>query len=81
METLIRECADRIVSLLGTMKEVNLLRLSEHMAERSMIIYQAVGWLAREGRVRYEQREKQVYITLRIGDTSGGGVGGRAASA
>ncbi len=65
METLIKECAEKIVTLLGTAREVNLLRLSEHLAERSMIIYQAVGWLAREGRVRYEQREKQVYVLLR----------------
>ena len=64
MEALIRECAERIVAVLQNSREVNLLRLSEHLAERSMIVYQAVGWLAREGRVRYEQREKQTYVVL-----------------
>ena len=64
MEALIKECAERIVTVLQGVHEVNLLRLSEHLAERSMIVYQAVGWLAREGRVRYEQREKQTYVVL-----------------
>ncbi len=65
MEKLIQECAERIVAVLGKTRELNILRLSEHLAERSVIIYQAVGWLAREGRVLYEQREKQVYLRLR----------------
>jgi hypothetical protein len=65
VEKIIAECAERIVDALGKTREVNILRLSEILAERSMIIYQAVGWLAREGRVVYEQREKQVYIKLK----------------
>jgi hypothetical protein len=65
LEKRIAECAESIVALLHRAREVNILRLSERLEERSMIIYQAVGWLAREGRVRYEQREKQVYVLLR----------------
>jgi hypothetical protein len=68
LEKRIAECAESIITLLHGAREVNILRLSEHLAERSMIIYQAVGWLAREGRVRYEQREKQVYVLL-VADT------------
>jgi len=72
VEKRIAECAESIVALLHSAREVNILRLSEHLAERSMIIYQAVGWLAREGRVRYEQREKQVYVLLRQERAAGG---------
>ena len=65
VEKIIAECAERIVDALGKAREVNILRLSELLTERSVIIYQAVGWLAREGRVTYEQRETQVYVSLK----------------
>ncbi len=71
MEKLIEECAQKIVNVLGRSGEVNILRLSEHLAERSMVVYQAVGWLAREGRVEYAHREKQVYVRLRPEGTNG----------
>ena len=76
MEKLIEECAERIVTVLSKTREINILRLTEHLAERSVVVYQAVGWLAREGRVCYEQREKQVYLRLR----SPGGPGAASAS-
>ncbi len=72
MEKLIQECAQKIMNVLGASGEINLLRLSERIAERSMVVYQAVGWLAREGRVVYAQREKQVYVRLRPEGTNGG---------
>ena len=50
MEKQIAECAGRIVGKLQIMGEMNVLRLSEHLGERSVIAYQALGWLAREGR-------------------------------
>lgn len=64
MEEKILECALKIRLVLGELGEVNLLRLSEFLAERSVIAYQALGWLAREGSVRYRKRENQVYVSL-----------------
>jgi hypothetical protein len=81
LEKRIAECAESIIALLHRAREVNILRLSEHLGERSMIIYQAVGWLAREGRVRYEQREKQVYVLLRTDQGADGAVPARSPSA
>ena len=60
----IEQCADRAWHALGQAGEVNVLRLSEHLQERSVITYQALGWLAREGKIRYDQRGNQVYISL-----------------
>ena len=57
-------CAERAWHALGKAGEVNVLRLSEHLQERSVITYQALGWLAREGKIRYDQRGNQVYISL-----------------
>ncbi len=73
LEKTIEECARKIVAVLGKAREVNILRLSEHISERSVVIYQAVGWLAREGRISYEEREKQVYVRLANGGAATGG--------
>jgi hypothetical protein len=64
VEKQIAECAGRIVQTLQALGGVNVLRLSEHLGERSLIAYQALGWLAREGRLRYERRGSQVFVAL-----------------
>jgi hypothetical protein len=64
VEKVIAECAGRIVALLGSRGEANVRRLSELLAERSLITYQALGWLARDGRIRYVQRGSQFYVTV-----------------
>lgn len=60
----IAECAAVIVGALGEVGEINVLRLSEYLGERSALTYQALGWLAREGRIRYRQSESQVFVSL-----------------
>jgi hypothetical protein len=60
----IAECAEAILKELGKMPEINILRLSEQLGERSTLTYQALGWLAREGRIRYTQRGSQVFVSL-----------------
>jgi hypothetical protein len=65
VEEQIAECAERIIAVLSRIQHANILQLSNHLADRSTLIYQAIGWLAREGRIRYEKRGNQVYILLR----------------
>jgi len=60
----IAECAAVIVGALGEVGEINILRLSEYLGERSALTYQALGWLACEGRIRYRQSESQVFVSL-----------------
>jgi hypothetical protein len=67
MERMLEECADRIVDLLAEKGEVNLLHLCELLSERSVVAYQALGWLAREGRIAYAERSSQVFLSLRTG--------------
>ena len=64
MERQIADCARRILAMLGTLGEVNVLRLAEHLGERSVLTYQALGWLAREGKLRYSRKGTQVYVSL-----------------
>ena len=60
----IAECAAVVQRTLGEVGEINLLRLAEYLGERSALTYQALGWLAREGKVRYRQSESQVFVSL-----------------
>jgi hypothetical protein len=64
LDELITECARKIVELLQRSGEVNILNLSEHLAERSVVGYQALGWLAHEGRIHYRKQGSQVYVSL-----------------
>ncbi len=60
----IARCAQAVWKTLGGATEINILSLSERLGERSTLTYQALGWLAREGKIRYEQRGDQVYVSL-----------------
>jgi Winged helix-turn-helix domain (DUF2582) len=61
---MIAECAERIVILLRKLGVANIMRLSEHLAERNVVTYQALGWLARERKICYQNRGNQVYVAL-----------------
>jgi len=67
VEEKIVECANRIWELLNG-QEVNILRLSELLGERNVIAYQALGWLARDRKIRYAQRGSQVFISRDEGE-------------
>jgi hypothetical protein len=61
---MIADCAERIVTLLKKLGGANIMRLSEHLAERNLVTYQALGWLAKERKISYQQRGNQVYVAL-----------------
>jgi hypothetical protein len=64
VEELIAACARKIEELLTRSGEVNILSVCEQLAERSVLGYQALGWLAHEGRIHYRKQGSQVYVSL-----------------
>lgn len=64
MARTVKECAEKILGLLASEQRVNVLRVAEQVGERSVVVYQAIGWLAREGSVCYEQQGNQVYLSI-----------------
>jgi len=60
----VKECAERVLNEIARSERVNVLSIAGHLGERSLIVYQSIGWLAREGRIRYLQEDNQVYISL-----------------
>ncbi len=64
MQDLITDCAQKIVELLTRSGEVNIMNLCEHLSERNVVGYQALGWLAHDGRISYRRQGSQVYVSL-----------------
>jgi len=64
MASRVKECADRVVSILRKTGRVNVLSVAEILGERNLIVYQSIGWLAHAGRIRYLQEGNQVYLSL-----------------
>ena len=60
----IHECAESVLNELARADRINILSIAGHLGERSTIVYQSIGWLACEGKIRYIQEGNQVYIAL-----------------
>jgi hypothetical protein len=72
----LQACADKVLAVLSRADQMNILRLAETLGERSILTYQALGWLAREGRIRYSQAGTRVFVSLTenpVPDNDGGG--------
>ncbi|MGA2377850.1 MAG: winged helix-turn-helix domain-containing protein [Spirochaetia bacterium] len=66
MMSSIQECAGRVLNEIARSEKVNILSIASHLGERSLIVYQSIGWLAREGRIRYLQEGSQVYVAAEV---------------
>ena len=60
----VKECSEKALREVARSGRVNILSLAEHLSERSLIVYQSIGWLACKGKIRYVQEGNQVYISL-----------------
>ena len=60
----IRACAVKVTETLARAGRVNVLSLAEMVGERSILVYQALGWLAREGTVIYTRNGTRVFVSL-----------------
>lgn len=64
MQERIVQCTAEIVKALQGLHEINILSLSEYIGQSSVLTYQALGWLACEGKIQYRQTGKQVMVCL-----------------
>ena len=68
MMSSIKDCTERVLTELTRSERINLLSIAGHLGERSMIVYQSIGWLAHEGRISFLQEGNQVYVALARGE-------------
>ena len=64
MKTKIIEAAGKTWRILGEKKEVEISSLAELVKEKEEIVFQALGWLAREDKITYFSRHCSDYVTL-----------------
>lgn len=64
MKEKIGETAGEIWIVLKEKKELDISQLPRLLKEKSVIVYQAVGWLAREDKIVYKTKAAKTYISL-----------------
>lgn len=65
MREKIGETAGKIWATLNVENEISLTRLPKMVGERETVVYQALGWLAREDKIEYEQKGNRTLVSIR----------------
>jgi hypothetical protein len=68
MKDRIGEIAGRIWTILGEKQNVNISKLPKLLKEKEEIVYQALGWLAREDKINYHTKERNTFVSLSHGE-------------
>jgi hypothetical protein len=64
MKDRIGEIAGKIWAILGEKHNVDILKLPKILKEKGEIVYQALGWLAREDKIKYHSKERKTFVSL-----------------
>ncbi len=64
MKDKIGETAGQIWKVLKKKGEVNIAQLPKLVNEKSVVVYQALGWLAREDKIEYQIKAAKTFISL-----------------
>lgn len=64
MQANIGGIAGEIWQILGTKGEMPLTQLPRSLKHKGEVVYQGLGWLAREGKVNYVTRSGKTFVAL-----------------
>jgi Mn-dependent DtxR family transcriptional regulator len=64
MKEKIGETAGQIWDLLKKKGEVNMAEVPRLLKEKSTVVYQAIGWLARENKIEYRTAATKTFVSL-----------------
>jgi hypothetical protein len=64
MEKMIGEMAGKIWKIMGKKGRVDISRFPQILKEKGEIVYQALGWLAREGKIEFHKKEGRTFVSL-----------------
>jgi hypothetical protein len=64
----IGETAGKIWKVLKKKGEVNVAQLPKLLNEKSAVVYQALGWLAREDKIDYQIKAAKTFVSLTKGE-------------
>lgn len=60
----IGETAGRIWLRLKKGEEISVAQLPKTLNEKDAVVYQALGWLAREGKVKYRTERNRTFVSV-----------------
>ena len=64
MKEEIGETAGKIWETLKEKGEIDLSRLAKILQKKTLIIYQALGWLARENKIRHRIKGDKTFVSI-----------------
>ena len=64
MKDKIIETAGKTWKLLGQFGETSVSQLPQLINEQDYIVYQALGWLAREDKISYTSKNRKTFVSL-----------------
>ena len=64
MQEKIGKTAGRIWEVLRDRREISISQLPGAVNEKSALVHQAIGWLAREGKVGFRTQGSRTFISL-----------------
>jgi len=64
MKAKVGETAGRVWEMLKNKDKVEISALARMLKEKTVVVYQAVGWLAREDKISYHVKGNKIYISL-----------------
>ena len=67
MKEKIIEAAGKAWRFLGQNGEINVDQLPQALKEKEPVVFQALGWLAREDKISYSTKNRRTFVSL-VGD-------------
>ena len=64
MKEKIGETAGKVWDVLKAKKEMSLSQIPKAVKEKDALVYQALGWLAREDKIQYHTKGNKTLVTL-----------------
>lgn len=64
MREKIGDMAGKIWKTLREKEKVDVSQLPRILKEKSVIVYQALGWLAREDKINYHTKGDKIFVSL-----------------
>jgi len=61
---MVQEAAGKVWQVLAKKGKVNVAELPKLLKEKMHIAFQALGWLAREDKVVYSEKDRKNYVSL-----------------
>src|SRR3990167_8734551 len=68
MKEKVIEAAGKTWRFLGQNGEINVSQLAKSLKEKDEVVFQALGWLAREDKINYSSKNKKEFVGLVEGE-------------